>query len=72
MAICARKWTNDPPGIDQGFLQAAMATMHCQPEWCIHAPPLVPPFLRTYLQNELRQLITRGQNLTTPKDVNGG
>ena len=32
--VCARKQTNGPPGIDQGFFlqAAAMAAMHCQPE----------------------------------------
>ena len=61
------------PALTRAFLQAAATTtMRCQAERYTHPPTPVSPFLLaqpTYLQNGLRQLITCGQNLTTPKGV---
>ena len=34
------------PALTKAFQQpATTAAMHCQPEWCIHPLPPVPPFL---------------------------
>ena len=46
MSVCARKQTNGPPGVNQGFSTASCTTaMHCQPEGSTDPPPPVPPFL---------------------------
>ena len=43
MPVCARKQTNGPPVIGQGFSlqETATAIMHCQAEQCTHPPPPV-------------------------------
>ena len=65
--VYARKWTNSPPGADQGFLQpAATAAMHCHPEGCTHPPPLVPPFL--LVQNLSSKQIVPTDNMQPKSD----
>ena len=41
--VCARKQTNFPPGIDQGFSTGSCNHRHALS--CTHPPPSVPPFL---------------------------
>ena len=46
---------------------AATAVMHCQPEWCTHPPPPIPPFL--LVQNLYLKRIAPPDNMWTKSDV---
>ena len=68
MPVRAGKQTNGPPAFTKACLKAAAtATMHCQPEWCNHPPPLVPPFL--LVQNLYLKRIAPTDNMWTKSDV---
>ena len=56
--VCARKQTNGPPGIDQGFSTGSCNRRHALSARAVHPPTSSCPKRRTYFQNGLRQLIT--------------
>ena len=68
--VCARKQTNGPPDIDQGFSTGSCNHHHalslCQPERCTHSPPPVSPFL--LVQNLSSKRIVPTHNMQPKSD----